>query len=99
MNAKRKVAPKEDGRVYQFHIPGRTTLVVGTEVTLRGKRGRYRFQYARKTSTGLDELTFVGGRLDGQGERFVSAYPDGVTRVHRTSKTLVNITKQKKGNK
>ncbi|AEK10041.1 hypothetical protein FDH96_gp126 [Mycobacterium phage Rey] len=98
MNTKRRVKPKQDERrVYEFHIPGRSHLVPGTEVSLEGKRGRYRFQYAQKP---LHEgrptvLTFVGGRLDGQGEKFVAVYPWRVKTVHRTSKTLVNITKEK----
>lgn len=75
---------------------GRTTLVPGTEVSLRGKRGRYRFQYARQTTEGRDELTFVGGPLHGQAERYVSVYPEQVTRVHRTNKTLVNIQRAKR---
>ncbi|WP_218014417.1 DUF7246 family protein [Mycolicibacterium palauense] len=97
MNTKRRCKPETDDRIYEFHIPGRTTLIPGTEVSIQGKRGRYRFRYARKTSQGKDELTFVGGRLDGQGEKFVSVYPERVARVHRTGKTLVSITKEKSG--
>lgn len=93
MNTKRKVRQVLD-HDYEFPI-GKKTLVPGIEVSLRGKRGRYRFQYARKTSTGLDELTFVGGPLHGQGEHYVSAYPERVTRIHRVNKTLTNIQKEK----
>ncbi|APQ42236.1 hypothetical protein J4U02_gp124 [Mycobacterium phage Aziz] len=98
MNIKKRVAPPADDRkLSEFHIPGRSNLVPGTEVSLEGKRGRYRFQYAEKS---IHEgrptvLTFVGGRLDGQGEKFVAVYPWRVKTVHRTSKTLVNITKEK----
>nr|WP_206481689.1 hypothetical protein [Mycobacteroides abscessus] len=44
----------------------------------------------------MDELTFVGGPLHGQGERYVSVYPERVTRVHRINKTLTNIQKEKR---
>nr|WP_217265852.1 hypothetical protein [Mycobacteroides abscessus] len=44
----------------------------------------------------MDELTFVGGPLHGQGERYVSVYPDRVTRVHQINKTLTNIQKEKR---
>lgn len=93
MNVKRK-AKLELPHIYEFTI-GRSTLVPGTEVSLKGKTGRFRFQYARKTAQGLDELTFVGGPLHGQGERFISVYPERVTRVHRVTKTLVNIQREK----
>ena len=87
VNNKRKVKQELD-HMHEFTI-GRKTLVPGTEVSLRGKRGRYRFQYARKTSGGLDELTFVGGPSG--REQFVSAYPDKVSRVHRSNTTPRNI--------
>lgn len=95
MNTKRAVKQELD-HIHEFPV-GRTTLVPGTEVSLAGKRGRYRFQYARKTKDGRDELTFVGGPLHGQRERFVSVYPDRITRVHRATQTLVNIQRDKKG--
>ncbi|MBB5167100.1 hypothetical protein [Mycobacterium sp. AZCC_0083] len=97
MNTKRKVKPKNDPHLYEFHIPGKATLVPGTEVALKGRPGRYRFRYAdRPRGDGYRfVLTFVGGPLHGQSDKFVSVYPDRVTRVHRASKTLVNIQKEK----
>ena len=72
-------------------------MVPGTEVSLKGRRGRFRFQYSRITAQGLEELTFVGGPLHGQRDRFTSVLPDCITRVHRVNKTLVNIQREKKG--
>jgi hypothetical protein len=42
----------------------------------QGKTGRYRFRYARKTAAGQDEPRFVAGALHGQGERYLSVYPE-----------------------
>lgn len=95
MNVKRRVV-QDLPHVHEYQV-GRSLLVPGTEVSLKGKTGRYRFQYARKTSDGQDELTFVGGPLHGQRERFVSVQPDRITRVHRVNRTLVNIQREKKG--
>jgi hypothetical protein len=101
VNNKRCVKPKIDHRVYEYHIPGKTTLTPGVEVSIVGRKGRYRFQYAQPPlptdpPNKPTVLTFVGGPLNGQGEKFVSAYPDRVTRVHRKHKTLNNIQKEKK---
>lgn len=75
---------------------GRHKLVAGTEVSLHGKRGRFRFQYARHLASGRDELTFVGGSLNGMHDLYVSAYPERVKRVHRINKTFNNIHKESK---
>lgn len=88
-------APVTRDMRYWYEL-GRRTLLPGTEVSIKGKTGRFRFQYWRHTSSGMDELTFVGGPLHGQGERYVSVYPDRVTRVHRINKTLTNIQKEKR---
>lgn len=98
MNTKRKVTPKVDHRLYEFQIPGKKTLLTpGTEVSLRGKTGRFRFQYAAVCEFGVHAtvLTFVGGPLSGSREQYVSAYPERVTRIHRINKTLINIQKEK----
>lgn len=80
---------------YEYPL-GKRTLTPGVEVSIQDKRGRYRFQYWRRTSAGMDELTFVGGPLHGQGERYVSVYPARITRVHRINKTLTNIQREKR---
>lgn len=101
MNTKRRVKPKVDHRVFEYHIPGRSTLTPGVECRIQGKKGRYRFQYATPPLPSDPPgkptiLTFVGGPLNGQGEKFVSAYPDRVMTVHRINRTLANIQKEKK---
>lgn len=98
MNNKRKVTPKNDPRLYEYEIPGkRTQLTPGVEVSLRGKTGRFRFQYASECEHGVHPtvLTFVGGPLSGSRVQYVSAYPERVTRIHRNNKTLTNIQKEK----
>lgn len=82
--------------VHYTYPLGKRTLTPGVEVSIKGKTGRFRFQYWRNTSSGMDELTFVGGPLHGQGERFVSVYPERITRVHRINKTLTNIQREKR---
>lgn len=59
-----------------------------TEVTLRGKRGRFVFQYARRTPAGI-ELTFYGG-THGQGQ-FTTVRPESVKAVkkHAQRRTVV----------
>lgn len=94
MNTKRRVKI-ELPHILEYRI-GKWLLTPGVEVSLKAMQGRFRFQYASTTSFGKDVLTFVGGKLDGQTERFVSVYPDRVTRVHRIQKTLTNITKGKR---
>lgn len=98
MNTKRKVKPASDDRIYEFQVPGkRLPLTPGTEVSLRGKTGRFRFQYAAVCEFGVHPtvLTFVGGPLNGSRVQYVSAYPERVTRIHRINKTLTNIQKEK----
>lgn len=63
-------------------------LVPGTEVSIRGERGRFRFQNARITSTGKTVLNFVGGAAG--HEVFRSFYPERVRRVHRLNRTRAN---------
>jgi len=90
VKATKRVPQPDSDHIHEFPL-GRTVLVSSTEVSLRGKRGRFRFRYARVNAHGVDELTFCGGPLHGQRERFVSVYPDAITRVHRDRKTLANI--------
>lgn len=82
--------------VHYQYVLGKRSLTPGVEVSIKGKTGRFRFQYWRRTGSGMDELTFVGGPLHGQGERYVSVYPERITRVHRINKTLTNIQKEKR---
>ncbi len=55
-----------------------------SECSLRGKRGRYVFQYARIVND-RTELAFYGGA---QGrEQFTTVYPSSVKTVHRLTRT------------
>lgn len=91
MKTTKRVPQQDCDHIHEFPH-GRSILVPGTEVSLRGKRGRFRFRYYRAAQ---DELTFVGGALHGQRDKFVSVKPDAITRVHRVNKTLVNIQREK----
>jgi hypothetical protein len=66
-------------------------LVPGTEVSIRGKRGRFR--YLRATTTGDGQLVFdfIGG-TSGR-ERWHSFYPDRITRIHG-AKTMRRFNKR-----
>lgn len=64
----------------EYHLgPRRTLKARETEVQLRGKRGRFVFQYARVRPNGGDEtteLTFYGGTMrEGQ---YVTVRPTDV---------------------
>lgn len=94
VKATKRVPQPDSDHIHEFPWGKHNTLTPGVEVSLRGKRGRFRFQYYRAAQ---DELTFVGGPLNGQRDRFISVKPDALTRVHRDHKTLVNIQRGKKG--
>lgn len=91
------MAQQDSDHIHEFPWGLKGTLTPGVEVSLRGKVGRFRFQYARVNGQGVEELTFVGGPLHGQRERFITVLPERITRVHRVNKTLVNIQREKKG--
>ena len=77
----RRLAVLDDDGVVA--VNGRV-LVPGTEVSIKGERGRFRFQYATTTSRGRIVLTFVGGV--GQTQAYRSFYPERVATVHRVAK-------------
>ena len=56
-------------------------LVVGTEVSITGERGRFRFVKASTTSAGREVFDFIGGPAG--REIWRSFYPERVKRVHR----------------
>lgn len=60
----------------------------GTEVSIKGKRGRFRFVNATHTSDNRLVLNFVGGRSGHEMMR--SFYPEQVKRVHRLTRTREN---------
>ncbi|AXH46879.1 hypothetical protein I5G67_gp041 [Mycobacterium phage Aminay] len=60
-------------------------LARGTEVSIRGQRGRYRFLYGERTDEGKVVLHFMGGPAG--RERLRSFYPERVKTVHRVERT------------
>lgn len=60
-------------------------LEPGTEVSITGEKGRFRFVNESITSTDKVVYNFVGG-IDGH-ECFRSFYPSKIKRVHRIPKT------------
>jgi hypothetical protein len=66
-------------------------LEPGTEVSITGERGRYRFVSASTTNSGRVVFDFIGGRPGHECWR--SFYPERVKTVHRLSRTRAN-TKQ-----
>lgn len=67
-------------RVTNYKINGRV-LHPGTQVSIRGEGGRFRFVEAVTTENGKHWLTFLGGRAGMYAWR--SFYPSRVKRVHR----------------
>lgn len=63
-------------------------LETGTEVTITGERGRFRYQGQTTTSTGRTVYHFVGGAAG--RECFRSFYPERIKRVHRINRTRAN---------
>lgn len=66
----------------------RRKITPGTEVSIYGKRGRFRFVNATRTSEHKLVLHFVGGRTG--REMLRSFYPEQVKRVHRLNRTREN---------
>jgi hypothetical protein len=64
------------------YVNGRP-LEAGTEVSIRGKRGRFRFLRATHTTEGQPVLDFIGGTVG--HETWHSFYPDRISTVHRAN--------------
>ncbi|HEX6506303.1 MAG TPA: hypothetical protein VF221_01605 [Chloroflexota bacterium] len=60
-------------------------LEPGTEVSITGERGRFRFQGESVTGAGKLVYHFIGG-MEGH-EQMRSFYPSRIKRVHRINKT------------
>lgn len=81
----------------EYQLSPKRTLMSGrSEVSIRGKRGRYVFQYERN-----GELTFYGGV--GNRVQYTTVTPDRVKVVHRKVRTrsvvarLENVPKVRTG--
>ena len=70
--------------ITEFRLGPRRVLVRSeTKVTIKNKRGRWTFMYARETDHGV-ELTFYGG-IASQGQ-FASVRPDSVKQFKRNKR-------------
>lgn len=58
-------------------------LEPGTEVSIRGKRGRFKFLRASTTADQQIVLDFIGGTIG--HENWHSFYPDRITNVHKST--------------
>ncbi|QIG61589.1 hypothetical protein SEA_XIMENITA_81 [Mycobacterium phage Ximenita] len=63
-------------------------LEPGTEVSIRGERGRFRFKAAARTSGGRIVCDFIGGPAG--HEQWRSFYPERIKTVHRLNRTRAN---------
>lgn len=96
MSRRRKPAPLPPDWVESLEatVNGRI-LTPGTEVSIRGERGRFRFmKRVTRPERGIEWLEFWGGPK--HSEQWRSFYPDRVRRVHRirtTDKALVAARK------
>lgn len=72
-------------------------ITPGTEVSIRGERGRFRFLKRVVRDSGLEWLDFWGGPKGAEAWRSFSA--DRVKRVHRINKTETALAAQYKEKK
>lgn len=71
-------------------------LAPGTEVSIKGERGRFRFVKAvSRPEAGVEWLDFWGGPR--KREQLRSFYPERVRRVHRIAKTDKGLLAVRKG--
>jgi len=70
-----------------FKFNGRT-LEKGTEVSIRGERGRFRFVGHVTHPNGNQWLDFIGGKKG--CEMFRSFAPESIRTVHRITRTRAN---------
>lgn len=82
--------PSQDWVKHTEYVVKRRKLRVGTEVSIRGERGRFRFVQAVETPSGAVWLDFIGGPA--KAEKWRSFKPEQVRRVHRINKTRANLT-------
>jgi hypothetical protein len=64
-----------------LHLPGRSLIEAGTEVSIRGERGRFRFLRHVTTTTGPEWVDVYGGAKGHETLR--SFRPERIRTVHR----------------
>lgn len=71
-----------------MRINGRD-VEIGTELSVKGKTGRYVFRGSAQTKTGRTVLDLIGPINSGR-EAFHACYLEDVTRVHRVERKRPN---------
>lgn len=86
----KKITPNPFGLVINdtFKFNGRT-LTKGTEVSIRGQRGRFRFVGHVVNPNGNEWLDFIGGKKGCEAWRSFAA--DDIRTVHRINRTRANV--------
>ncbi|AYQ98525.1 hypothetical protein I5G71_gp39 [Mycobacterium phage Patt] len=86
--ARQRVLSAASGEPCEVRVHGKV-LTPGTEVSVRGERGRFRFVKASTTSSGRQVLDFIGGPAG--REQWRSFYPERIKTVHRIARTRQNV--------
>ena len=71
--------------IFEYRLSARRILVTKeTEVTVRGREGRFTFMYARTTEHG-DEVTVYGGpmRKDSKSPKFITVKPEAINQIKK----------------
>lgn len=94
MRRRRVADPSDWVASAEFTANGRT-ITRGTEVSIKGERGRFRFvKHITRPERGIEWLDFWGGPKD--RESFRSFDPARIRTVHRLATTGENLLKLRK---
>lgn len=83
-------APPADRTIATTYTANGRHITPGTELSIRGARGRFRFVAHVRTHAGAEWIDVYGGPQGRTAWR--SFAPDRITRVHRTTKTRGTTT-------
>jgi hypothetical protein len=97
MSRRKKLVPPPDWVVVEEVTINNRTITAGTEVSIEGERGRYRFmKKVIRPELGVEWLDFWGGP---KGFEQWRSFPESrVKRVHRINTTGKNLLKERKEN-
>lgn len=94
-NSRKAPLYPEDWTVSREYTANGRHISAGTEVSIKGERGRFRFIKAVTTEDGRYWLDFWGGPKHCPAWR--SFYPERIRRVHRIAKTDKGVLETRKG--
>jgi hypothetical protein len=77
-----------------YTAPSGRILTPGTEISIRGARGRYRFVKHVARPNGVEWIDVWGG--PGKEEHFRAFRPDRIRTVHRLNRTGKNLLAERK---